>query len=298
MNKIFILCAFFSFVSHAEVIRINGGRSSEDSRHFYTRRLVHLILSVTEKKYGHVKIKEIYNEDPQKTKKDFFDGKLDMISFPYQVNHFPKGINYIPFPIRMGLLGYRVLLLKKGDAGKFESIKNLKGLQKYKMSFYPSWEDFYVYEQNKLPLYSAKGYFDVFKSVIEGRSDYTSRSIIEVTKELKYLHSKKFELDIDPHILLHYPFADFFYIKKSNKLLYDRFVTGFKSIIKDGSWIKLLKEYYLNELNALNLKKRKLIELNNPIFGPNHLENLYFWIDHEQLLKEVGQGHLNEKDDI
>ena len=68
---------------------------------------------------------------------------------------------------------------------------------------------------------------------------------------------------LDPHLLMAYPFAGFFYVSPSNKPLAEAIRRGFEQAISDGSYQRLLEEVIMTPWLKKNLSSRKVLVLSN-----------------------------------
>ena len=71
---------------------------------------------------------------------------------------------------------------------------------------------------------------------------------------------------LDPHLLIVYPFAGFFYVAPENTELAAAIQTGFERVIADGSYQRLVEDVIMTPWlrENLNLKSRHVLVLNNP----------------------------------
>ena len=71
---------------------------------------------------------------------------------------------------------------------------------------------------------------------------------------------------LDPHLLIVYPFAGFFYVAPENTELAAAIQTGFERVIDDGSYQRLVEEAIMTPWlrRQLNLRLRRILVLQNP----------------------------------
>lgn len=171
----------------------------------------------------------------------------------------------IYFPIYRGLLGYRLLITNKNDNDKFSHIKTLSDLQEMQGAQAIGWADKALLEHSGLQQYSAK-YGDIFSMIDKGRVDYFSRGVMEAKNEVARRKHTLPNLSIDENILLHYPFAMYFFTHKDNKQLAELLTQAFNKAYEDGSFL----DYFNNHpetkdaLKQLALGDRVTIEIPNP----------------------------------
>lgn len=85
---------------------------------------------------------------------------------------------------------------------------------------------------------------------------------------------------IDTHLLIRYPYAQFFYVTKSDPLIAQRIKDGLKAMRKDGSFDALFQKNFGQAVAGLHLERRVVIELNNPFLPPwVPVERKELWLD-------------------
>ena len=105
------------------------------------------------------------------------------------------------------------------------------------------------------------------------------RSIVEVWSEID--HYKTFNIALDPHILIRYPYAMFYYVRKDNKQLAELIESGFKHLIDTGQFDRLFIDYYGESIEAAQIQSRKIIDLPNPLFPKINKDKLrYYFVPH------------------
>ncbi len=139
------------------------------------------------------------------------------------------------------------------------------------------WSDTKVLLENELPLQTGSDFIGLFDMLARERFDYFPRSVLEVDDEL--IKFKKYNLSIDPHILIHYPTAYYFYVKRNNKQLAEDIEYGLTLAIKDGSFDVLFDQYFSKAVDYISSGTRHVIYLNNPFLPENTpVTKSKFWI--------------------
>lgn len=95
------------------------------------------------------------------------------------------------------------------------------------------------------------------------RFDYFPRSVIEIWDELEHPRAK--QLVVDPHVLLHYPTAMYFFFSRKRPELAETVRIGMEKAIADGSFERLFQQHFAASLQRAQLDQRQLIELHNPL---------------------------------
>ena len=186
----------------------------------------------------------------------------------------------IRVPIRKGLLGYRVFLIRKQDVEKFSSISTLDELRKLNVGQGYVWNDVKVFKASGFNVVTGSSYEGLFSMLMNGRFDYFSRGINEAQVEYEMRKGKFPDLFIEEHILLYYPWPKYFFTSKKNPKLADRIERGLRLMLRDGSFDEHLMKYYKNDIEKANLKNRRLFKIDNPLLpstAPLDQKELWFY---------------------
>ncbi|MGK0290748.1 MAG: ABC-type amino acid transport substrate-binding protein [bacterium] len=185
----------------------------------------------------------------------------------------------IRIPIRKGILGYRIFLIRKQDQEKFARIRNIKELKQLIVGQGSTWADLQVFKKNKFGYMAAANYEGLFKMLIRKRFDYFSRGVNEAYPEY-YARKKKLpDLWVESTILLYYPWPKYFFLAKKNKKLADRIRRGLEIMIKDGSYDQIFWKYHKKSIQRANLKNRRIFRIKNPLLpktAPLHRKSLWY----------------------
>lgn len=165
------------------------------------------------------------------------------------------------FPIYQGLLGMRLLLVKKGNRDRFKDVKTIDDLKKFKAIHNEHWSDIAVFHTNGLPVEADTSYDALFRQLISGRGDYFSRGVSEIWGELD-LHQE--QIEIADHISLFYLHPCVFLLNKKNTGLANLIRKGLRKTKLDGSQDKLFLSYYDQIIKKSRLNTRTMIILKNP----------------------------------
>ncbi len=169
-----------------------------------------------------------------------------------------------PFPIDKGLLGYRVSLIARWTQDKINKINTLDELRTLTTGSGSDWGDVRIYRYNNVPVETSQTYEALFTMLIHGRFDLFPRGATEVAQEMAGYGPQYPELAIEQHLLIRYPFAQCFYVSKSEPHLAQRIRYGLEQMTKDGRFEALFNKHFAQPLAALKLSERVIIELKNP----------------------------------
>lgn len=190
-----------------------------------------------------------------------------------------KRLKPIRIPVFRGLLGYRVLVIRNGEQQRFNSVKSIEDLQKFKAGVGNSWGDKPILESAVLPLVTTAFGPRLFTMLVKKRFDYMAFGIFEGRTHLpRYTN----ELSIEENIVLHYPTAFYFYVHPKNVELYKALTKGMNAAIADGSYDELLFNSKLmrNAVSQINLSTRHLINIPNPHLPKDTpLDVKHYWLN-------------------
>lgn len=174
----------------------------------------------------------------------------------------------IRFPLRKGLLAYRVLLINKENQPKFDQIKTSEDLKKVSLGQGVDWNDNAIYENYGIRVIQGK-YSQLFKMLTANRFDGFPRGIGEILTEYEKNKERNPELSIEKNLLIYYPFPYYFFFNKQDTAIRDRVETGLRIMQKDGSFDAIFNKYHQDAIEKLNLKGRNVIRLSNPLLPKN-----------------------------
>jgi hypothetical protein len=161
-----------------------------------------------------------------------------------------------------GLIGQRVLLVRRADTNAFLQVQSVADLKHTGLiaGFGAGWGDVKVWKTSGLPLYEhAAPWNTIYAMVTAGNRhvDYLPRGVIEVLAEAR-AHP---ELAVEQHLLLEYP-ADFgFYLSPSVASYRPIIERALKAAEASGLKARLIDEAYGADIKALNLNRRLRLRL-------------------------------------
>jgi hypothetical protein len=199
-----------------------------------------------------------------------------------------EGMIPIPYPVDKGLLGYRICLIVKKDQARIDRIQTIDQLRSLTVGQGKGWGDVKVFEHNRIPVDSTSSYESLFAMLARGRFDLFPRGATEIQREMAAYGPRYPELAIDRHMVIRYPFPQFFYVSRSAPHLAKRLEDGFEQMIRDGSFDALFNRFFGDALRELGLDRRVIIDLENP-FLPAWvpLDRKELWFDIETLKRSV-----------
>jgi len=172
----------------------------------------------------------------------------------------------VRIPLDMGLIGWRLLLIRKRDAARFAAIRKQAELQALDALQGHDWPDTDILRANGFKVQTASDYAGMFKMLESGRVDYFPRAVFEVWNEAEAFAAQ--DLMVAPGLALHYPAAFYFFVNKSNTTLATAIQRGLESMLADGSYERLFRDYFGDMVSRSGLDARRVFELRNPLLSP------------------------------
>jgi len=272
MNYFLFIVMVFSFIGHSQgndkVILYLKSEGTQDRRSEYFVQLLKMALEKTETELNKVKLESTIKMQQGRAVQQLLMGKnIDIIWTVTSISREEKLLP-IRIPLLKGLLGHRVLIIRKEDKNKFSSVTNLNDLKQFTAGQGHDWPDTEILRANQLDVTTASNYEGLFAMLEARRFDYFPRGVNEAWQELEV--QKKSNLIVDDHILLYYPSPIYFFVNNNNHMLASRIEKGLILSIEDGSFDLLFDSYHEYEkVFATKLhRQRKVLQLHNPLLPP------------------------------
>lgn len=173
----------------------------------------------------------------------------------------------IPVAIDRGMIGWRRLLVRREDLPKFERVRSLDDLRRFRMAQGHDWPDVAILRENGIRVEANPTYAGLFGMLARRHVDAVPRSIEEISAELDA--HRDADLAAVPGVLLHYPAGLYFHVARDNAPLADALERGLRICIADGRFERLFREYNDDALAAIHARGTRVIALRNPD-GPRH----------------------------
>lgn len=165
----------------------------------------------------------------------------------------------IRIPVDKGLIGWRLLLVRAENAATLGGVERIKSLTAGQGS---DWPDTTILRENGFKVYATMTYDSLFSMLANKRIDYFPRSVSEIWQEVE-LHGPN--LAVAEGIVLRYPSATYFFVRKDDTRLAADITAGLERMIADGSFEKLFQQFYGDLVKRSALRERQIIDLHNPM---------------------------------
>ncbi len=238
-------------------------QDKHDKRYNYDYDLLELSLEKTKQTYGPFKLVPLFANYK----------RVEALALKVGVKNiiFKKSVSmdrlnrfgYIPFPVDLGIVGYRVGFISEQNINKIKSTTSLEGLKKLSILQGEGWLDNKILKYNGFTVITGKKYAYLFKMISNNRADMFMRGTNELYSEWQ-TNKKITKLSYDKTLALYYPLPRFFFTSKENTHAINRINEGLIQAYKDGSLQKLWKKHYQKSIDFVNLNNRKIYKIKNP----------------------------------
>ncbi len=196
--------------------------------------------------------------------------------------HDERRLRPIRIPIYRGLIGYRVLLIRKDRQPDFDKINTLDQLKTMTGGQGFGWVDTGILRDAGLHIETST-YDSLFEMTQAGRIDYFPRGVVEAGLELQARHATDPDLVVERHLLLVYRSDFIFYTSKRDEQLAQTIEAGLRAAYRDGSYERLFRSFsYIRQaLDEIRPGRRTVIYLDNPYLSQadRDISNAY-WLPH------------------
>lgn len=169
----------------------------------------------------------------------------------------------VRLPMDRGLMGWRLLLIRRSDAERFAGIRSLDALRGMTAGQLYDWPDTAILRANGLTVGTTSVYDSLFTMLARGRVDYFPRSVVEIQDEMRQFGAAN-DLMIAPGLMLRYPAANYFFVSRQNPQLATDLQRGLEKALEDGSLNALFGASFRQRLKPLRLAERREFSLKNP----------------------------------
>lgn len=177
-----------------------------------------------------------------------------------------RNLLVVPVPLERGLVGYRQFIIRRERLAEFDAIKTVADLAKLKACQGAQWSDTEILRAAKLKLVTSVNSESLFRQLVAGRCDYFPRGFHQARVEMVSRAAKYPDLVVYEPLILHYPFAAYFYLHPKNKALAQWLRDGLEKMIDDGELIAYMQqqEHTSHAFPLRGDKEKRLLIL------PNH----------------------------
>lgn len=174
-----------------------------------------------------------------------------------------SGLLPVRVPIDRGLMGWRLLLVRKSELPRWRRLRDLGELRQLRAGQGHDWPDTAILRANGLQVETSSNYESLFRMLAGNRFDYFPRAILEVDAEMA--GDRYPDLAIAPNLMLHYPAAAYLFVSPTRPELAAALKAGLEAAVADGSFQRLHREQYGAVLKAHPISANRVLRLSNPL---------------------------------
>ncbi|WP_417816146.1 hypothetical protein [Thalassospira alkalitolerans] len=273
LTTIVIVMSFFAIYGHGKTVRAQPEQplnviyplrvEAEKGPHDFILATLKLVLDKSEIPYK-MRPTSIPMQQTRAMER-LKDGKDVTIYWAGTSPEFETEFLPIRIPIMRGLLGYRLMIIRKDRQKIFDTIMTLSQLAPLHAGQGLGWADIEILKNAGLSV-TAAPYEHVFKLINAGRLDYFPRGITEAFPEIREFGPENPDITVEENLVLVYPFAMFFFVNKDNPELANAVTLGFQKAYEDGSFLALFARHpHIRAIiDQAHLSQRTRIDIANP----------------------------------
>lgn len=188
----------------------------------------------------------------------------------------------IRIPLFRGMIGWRLLIIRSEDAGKFAQVQTVEELRQYIALQGGSWPDTQILRNSGFRVETATDLFSLQHMLRKHHGDFFPRGITEAWSEINSY--AEFNFAVDTHLVLHYPAAYYFFVRKDQLVLAQALEKGLKLAIEDGSFDRIFWPYFEDDIRKTRLNSRVILSIPNPVLpAATPLEDKRLWFSIDEL---------------
>lgn len=173
----------------------------------------------------------------------------------------------VRIPTRRGLLGFRLMLIRRERQAEFRRIRTLDDLRRYRLGSGSTWIDTEILRSQALRVETGS-YESLFKMLAMGRFDLFPRGLNEAFTEQEVRQADFPDLAVEESLALYYPMPYYFFVNRADAPLATRLEAGLVQMLRDGSFDEHFKRHHGVALQKARLRERQIIRLTNPLLPP------------------------------
>ncbi len=242
--------------------------SSDDKRRVWYDIVLRLALDKSEAAYGPYQIRYVpymsIARSLESLKNNHFENYITTSTF-YTASPEDDNMAFVPFPIDLGLLSYRVCFVAKQQQHKIAQAFEKGQLQSLTYGLGKGWPDARILKANQFEVIEIDhAYKRLFRLTETMHFDLFCRGANEIADENE-LFAKDYNLAVAPGFALYYPMPTLFATNLNNKAAIKRILAGLMTAYEDGSLQTLFEKHNKKRLDFVGLGQRELIRLSNPL---------------------------------
>jgi len=175
----------------------------------------------------------------------------------------------IKIPLERGLMGFRKFTIVRSMKSQLDQVHELADLKKLRACVGTDWPDRAILEHAGLPILAVDHYEQLFAQLAAGACDYFPRGLHEGKAELSLRAAHYPQLVRYQDVMLHYPFAVYFFTSHDNEALAQWIEEGLEQLIRNGELLNYMQQHPLTRhvFPLSQYQAKSWITLENPIIS-------------------------------
>lgn len=176
----------------------------------------------------------------------------------------------IRIPIDRGLMGLRLLLVRKADLQRFAAVRTLDDLKRFSAGQGKGWVDTEVLTAAGVSVVESPRPDRLYAMLEAGRFDFFPRALDEAPREYDLQRKARPGIAIEPTLMLRYPLPRYFFVRRDTQgdVLAARIRAGMELMVQDGTLAALFRQHKAHLVQRAAIGRRRIIELHNPALPP------------------------------
>jgi len=249
----------------------NAPESDLDIRYVYHWEILRTALERTNARWGPYRLapSERMTERRQVEELERASGKLTVM-YLSTTPELEQKLVPVRIPVDRNLGGYCVFLVRREDRGRFETVRTLDDLRKFKFGLGYGWIDVDILRASGFDVVTGTSYEGLFEMLVNRRFDIFLRAATEVLDEYEKRKAALPELFIEERIVFYYPLPMYFWFPRTaeGRRLAARAEEGMRAMIADGTYDRIFDGFQRRKIETLRLKERRMLRIPNPLLGP------------------------------
>lgn len=259
----------------ADQFIINRSASEHDDRYQYTHDLLALIIEATNTDFGEASLLvSDVNMSRNRILRSLIDAKTINIIAEASKLEWNQKLIPIKIPIRKGIQGFRVFIIKKKNVSIVANIKTLAQLMALKTGSGSQWSTKVAMQKAGFDVVESMQYESLFKMLSMERFVTFGRGVNEVYQEIALFTDYYPDLVADENIMLHIPLVTYYYVSPKKPQLANRIKIGLQRIIENGQFDQIFYQRHCEFLINSNMNNRLIFDIDNPLLSESELTSM------------------------
>ncbi|WP_137225314.1 hypothetical protein [Shewanella sp. MEBiC00475] len=254
---------------------INNSESELDNRYQYPYDLLALVIEATKVDFGEASLTvSSMIMSRNRTFRALKDGHTINIIAEASKLEWDEQLIPIKIPIRKGIQGFRIFIIKQENAATLANITTLAQLTSLNTGSGSQWSTKVAMQKAGFKVVESNEYNSLFNMLSKERFITFGRGVNEVFQEIELFKQHYPELVVDEHLMLNIPLATYYYVSPDKPRLAQRIQVGLQRIIESGQFDQLFYQYHCTYLIKSKLNQRLIFKIDNPFISESDMTTI------------------------